>query len=472
MWLTLSMLVAVAAAPAIEARILNATLEGVPRAIYAADVTADGTLDAIAVIDRGGRRQLALLDGAAIGDGGSPLAPRLFAVPDDVAYFGVCPALAPGFLLARPGRVEQVPLAGAAIELPPVAGALPFAEHGDLPLVEICPAAMPPRQAVLPTLGGATLIGPGTNVQSLNAPLRAYLTSGTAFRGPRARRDFSLLAMVAFPRFFYGDLDGDGSSELAATIEDELAVFGRDGQATRQQLALRTAEQRRLGDGLVDTQLFDLTGDGVLDAAIAFQRGGSNSMRTTWRVLAGPLAGSPRPLATTERTGLAAPLLIDDIDLDGKLELIEPLVDVGLVAMGRALVTGGVPIQYRVHRFVDGKHSESRPLEITHAIDFSRATNLAGRPPLLGGDFDGDGRGDLVVLATASEVTIYRGVAGELPFSGDPAFKATVPSTQQAVSLRRGQRGPAAVVFVSERDGAALITAVVFSSKPEAVRGR
>lgn len=472
MWLTLSALTAIAAAPALEAHSLYATLEGVPRAIYAADVTGDGGLDAIGVIDRGGRRQLALLDGAAIERASTALEPRLFNVPEDTAYFGVCSTLAPGFLLVSADRVEHVPLTGAAIELPPVAGALPFAERGDLPLVDICPAGMPPRQVVLPTLGGATLLVPGAPAQPLSAPLRAYLTSGTVFRGPRARRDFSLLAMVAFPRLFAGDLNGDGAPELAATIEDELALFGPDGKATRQQLPLRTAEQRRQGDGLVDTQLCDLTGDGILDAAIAFQRGGSNSMRTTWRVLAGPLAGSPRPLATIERSGLAAPLLIDDVDLDGKLELVEPLVDVGLVAMGKALVTGSIPIQYRVHRFVDGKHSASRPLEIAHAIDFSRATNLAGHPPLLGADFDGDGRGDLVVLATASEVSIHRGVTAELPFAGDPAIKAKVPSTQQAVSLRRGQRGPAAVALISERDGAALITVVVFSAAPAAVRGR
>jgi hypothetical protein len=329
---------------------------------------------------------------------------------------------------------------------------------------------MPEQQLMLPTLGGAALIVSGAPVRTLAAPLRAYLTSGTVFRGPRARRDFSLLAMVAFPRLFAGDLDGDGNVDLAATIEDELVWTGRDGKVTRQQLPLRSAEQRRTGDGLIDTQLYDLTGDGVLDAAVTFQVGGANSMRTSWRVLAGPFTENPRQLATIKHAGLAAPLLIDDVDLDGRIEIIEPLVDVGLVAMGRALVTGSIPVQYRVHRFVDGKHSESKPLEIAHTVDFSRATNLAGHPPLLGGDFDGDGRADLVVLATASEMTIYRGQASDLPFADEPALKVRVPLTQQAVSLRRGQRGPAAVAFVDTSENRARVTVVQVISDRAAVR--
>ncbi|MBN2359654.1 MAG: hypothetical protein JXR83_09365 [Deltaproteobacteria bacterium] len=465
-------LAAIAALAASDTRTLGSAIAGLPRAIYAADVTADGNLDAVVVIDRAGRRRLAVLDGAGLERAAPELAPRLFEVPDDAAFFGVCPSLAAGIVLARPGRLEHLPWAGAPVDLPAVPGALPFAERGDLPLVEICPPAMPPRQLLVPTLGGAALVAPGAPPRSLDAPLRAYLTSGTTFRGPRARRDFSLLAMVAFARPFAGDLDGDGGVDLATAIEDELTWTGRDGRSGHLVLPLRSAEQRRSNDGLIDTRLCDLTGDGVLDAVVTYQRGGSNSMRTSWRVLAGPLAGAPRTLATIERQGLAAPLLIDDVDLDGRPEIVEPLVDVSLVAMGKALVTGSIPIQYRVHRFADGKHSASAPLEIAHAIDFSRATNLAGHPPLLGGDFDGDGRGDLVALATADELTIHRGVAGDPPFASRPTLRASVPSTHQAVSLRRGRSGAAALVFVSERDGGALLTVVQIKGERAGVRQR
>ncbi len=449
------------------------TLDGAPRGLYAADVDADGQLEGLVVLATRAGRRIAVLDGAELVSG-QRVAPRSVAIPDDAAYAAVCPGLGAGLLLARPDGLERLAPDGSVQLVSAVPGALPFAEQGDLVLIEICPAPGGAAPALLPTLGGAVVVSPGAPPRELRVPTRVHMASGLTFRGPRARRDLSLLTLLVHPRFFVGDLDGDGKPDLAAAVEEQLGIYPSAGESQTLVLGLRGIKQRREREGLVDTRLVELTGDGVLDAVVTFQRGGSDTMKTSWRVFAGPLIGKRRGriLATVERPGLAAPLLFADVDLDGQVEVVEPLVDTGILAMGKALITGDVPVAYRVHRFAGGQHRTSEPLDIDQEVDFGRGTNLAGHPPLLGADLDGDGRGDLVALGSATQLALHPGRDGALPFAEDPSVEVDVPATERAVLLRQGRQGPPVVLLLDEKDGAARITAVVFSAEKRAARRR
>jgi len=460
----LPLLLALSTIPAAElkAQVSHLKLDGLPRALYAADATGDGQLDGLVVLAEAETRRIAVVDGAAIGRGLSRKAVTVHEIPDDAAYFGICPELAPGLLLGRPSSLDLIAPDGSRRTLATLDDGLPFAEAGDLPKIEICPGA-DRALAVIPTLRGVALLSADGAPRALEVPRRAYLTSGETYRGPRARRDFSLMSTLVHPRVFAGDLDGKGGSDLAFAVEEELGLLVGDSPLQSLRLPIRSEAQRAAREGTVETQLADLTGDGVLDALVSWQRGGSDKMRTTWKVFSGPLSTTERStIARVTRSGLGTPLMIADVDLDGALELAEPLVDTGVLSMGKALVTGSIGVAYRVHRLRGGRHQHSPALKIAHAIDFSRSTNLAGHPPLLGGDFDGDGRGDFIALGHASEVALHLGIEGKLPFRRGPLLTVAVPSTKRAASLRRGRSGPPVVLLLDERGGDAIVTAVRF----------
>lgn len=435
------------------------TYAGLPRGLQAADVTGDGQLDAVAVVEEGtgGRRQLIVLDGVQL-VANPGYRGRVLDVPPHAACFGVCASVGGGLILVGGRRVSRLDLQGQEHLIVELDEPGPPIEPGDLPWVELCPGG----QLVVPTLTGYRRVEEGQARPLAPLPHRSYLTSGRGFRGPRARRDFALMATMLHPRLFAGEVDGDGQPDLVATIEEELALYLRD-RVVQRSLDARALEARQQREGMVDIQLVELTGDGLLDAVATFQRGGSGDLRTSWSVFPGPLVDRARVrLSGGDRLGLAAPLLRVDVDLDGVEEILEPHAETGLVAMGRALVTGHLAIAYRLHRFVGG-HQESPPFTLEHDIDFGRTTNLAGQPPLLGADFDGDRRVDLVHLGRARQVEIYLGRNGATPFSSTAALTLQVPTTERAVTLRRADHGPPALLFLDEQAAQAQLTILTVS---------
>ncbi|MFH1808722.1 MAG: hypothetical protein ABIJ09_08250 [Pseudomonadota bacterium] len=446
------------------------TLPGLPRGLYALDVTGDGVLDGVVVLIQHGQRQVVILDAASTAR--LPAAPpRPVAVPEDAVLLGACPGIGPGLLFVRPGVLERRAPDGSLSTVAQLQGALPFVEHADLAVIELCPDGKPP--VLLPSLAGVLAVDAPGEVRSLSVPTRTHMASGLVFRGPRARRDFSLMTVLVHPRAFAGDLDGDGQRDLGFAIEEDLALYVGGAPVRTLRLPVRSPAELASDEGIVDTRLVDLTGDRVLDAVVTFQRGGSDTMRTSWKVFAGPLIGRTpgTTLASIDRKGLAAPLLVHDVDLDGILDVVEPQVDTGILAMGKALVTGRILVSYRVHRFAGGRHVEGAPLDLDAEVDFGRSTQMAGHPPLFGLDLNDDGRGDLVDLSASTMLSIHLGQKSDPPFAKASALDVQVPSSDSAVSLRSGRQGPPLVLLLDERDGSARLTLVRITRSGDDGRG-
>lgn len=457
------------------------SLPGHGEGLYAADYNGDGWRDAVLTFSQRGQRFVAVVDGKTLRAGVPPVL-RPIAIPRGVSFFDLCPALGPGLILASPDKLERLSPDGELHYLATLKQGFPFAEREGLERVDLCIApankvsltttTADPNAArlLVPGLGRAQLLRQDGSLIALQLPQQVHMLSGERYRGPRARRDLSLLTMLIAPRQYAGALQAAQHVDIAASLEDRLVVFlAADLDKASAAASLRPSfemlvgprsrAQRHKHQGLVDIQLADLTGDDILDAVVSYQRGASRDMRSRWQVLAGPFTAThkPRILMDQSFAGLAAPLLLTDLDSDGRQEVLEPHIDTGIVAMGKALITGTVPVSYRAHSFVNQRPSSSHSWTHDQAVDLSDSSSIAGALPIVDADFDGDGQCEFVVVDKAQGLQIYPGQAAPDLFAKKPAVSHDAASTRWAVSLRHGRQGAAVILLLhNEQDPTVL----------------
>ncbi len=258
----------------------------------------------------------------------------------------------------------------------------------------------------------------------------------------------TVASSIAWPRVVVGDLDGDGRTDLATVSPDliERRFQREDGSFPSlpdQRLVLDIRDANLMPDqkrGSVPSRnpldFPDLDGDGVLDLVI-------NEMRTgTVKVFRGR-----RDLRLTEPTAVIRirdwnlGARFADFDGDGWLDLAIPGTrEVGLAEGLRLVISRSLELSHQIHSATkDGLGFEPQPRrELRHSIplgvDASASENSeAGfsiRPSLLvsyTGDYDGDGRGDLLVLESNDEISLYRS-RGEGFWSNEATDRVAIPS--------------------------------------------
>jgi hypothetical protein len=260
----------------------------------------------------------------------------------------------------------------------------------------------------------------------------------TPSQGSERERIGGVHASFEFPDLTVADYNGDGRSDIVATLEDRLQVFLQlpGGSFTPQPAAsvnfdVRTQEEKQEGNTELRTMAADLNKDGFADAVVTKMTAkGLSSFRSVISLYWGRALGYPTvPDQVIVSEGSAsAEVTIRDVNGDGNLDLVMPSVHISIAAIIRILLTRNVPITYNIFLCHEGPKYSDRPdfeKEVNYKIDFSGESDMQAMS--LDGDFNGDKIRDFVLATGDEELSIYpgsQGNSGDL-FARKPRSKVT-----------------------------------------------
>jgi hypothetical protein len=320
------------------------------------------------------------------------------------------------------------------------------------------------RSALVPTLQGGRIVHlDGSKGPSLSFPLLAeYTMEGP---GPPPQDEF-LAASISWPGLARADDDGDGRLDLFALSRFSVWIFrlgpaGLPPTPTRR-LTLRpftSAEELRHKATSLRIIVRDLDGDGRADLVVHRTSGTllrSHSVTAVYRNRGeGVHLEDPPWLLLDESDALSSADTID-LDGDGRAELVSSKIEFGIVQVARALAMRRVEIELRVFPLGGPVGTSPRPSwtgSVSLPLDFSEG-RVSALLPTAEGDWNGDGRKDLLYGLARDEIAVHLGVAGE---SG-PGFGPRV-ATQSAPAQ--------GLTCIADLDGDGLDDLVVYDPRDE-----
>lgn len=447
-------------------------VQGRPVQVFAVDPGAGARgADLVVVCVEGAppdeRRHLWVLRAAALGAGGVGPALRVPVPPEAVAFDLADLDPAPGLevvLLSRNGLEIVSPAAPAAR----VVGRISFSP----------PAPLPPRTrsfsrmrlvddwsadggvaAAVPSLEGARLVRlDGASQQTLELPI--VTEYWTPQRGPPAY-DGILEANLQWPQLARADDDGDGRPDVFALGRYGAAVFRANGErlgpAPSRAMPLRPfSPEEELRPETTRARLFarDLDGDGLGDLVVHRSSGTLLGSYASTEIHRNPGGGAElaRPAEVRLEAGAGvADVDLADLDGDGRVEVVQSLVSFGLVQVLRFLTTRRVEVELSVWALRPPGISRAERVwqqAVALPVDFG-AGRVEGLLPTAEGDWNGDGRRDLLYGVGAGEIAIHLGA----PLPAGPGFGERVAS--QAIP-------PASWAVVADVDGDGLDDLIVY----------
>ena len=333
-------------------------------------------------------------------------------------------------------------------------------------------------EVLVPTSEGVSILDDEGEVMRLETPLRE-VRSGESGR-----------LLAALPRF--ADFDGDGTKD-ALEISGMSDSWRSDRVAFRKGLgALRfgeatiwsidflleaTGEERRENRARSLWDVFDVDGDGTLEAAVALERVNAESVGEQMDLIRGEEIevtlhalkwnASVESESESRSRAIGHPWYLEheggwispfhDLDGDGRRELMTTVIRFGYFGALRAIVSGRIKARLIPHVYEwDGRQSTFGEIDDAVApstfrqnlrnFDLSRFTRFPG-------DIDGDGRIDMVDVAGA-EVKISLGRAG-------PHYPRTADRTVRLEGKVRGFRG----ISFFDLDGKGWLDLVAFEPR-------
>jgi hypothetical protein len=359
-------------------------------------------------------------------DGALPDAPDLaFALPEGAAAYDVAdlePTPGLEIALLRRDRVSVVALAGRAprvrdLPLPAPTLAAARDERG-LDRLRMVRAEIPGRLLV-PGLGELFVL----ELADGTATRLAVGGRSNYFLPPRPGPGIGeneIESFYDFPRIDTGDVDGDGRPDLVACNRFEIRVFLQrpDGafpaSPDRALDVGRVTEQDLIrGSGLVRVRAQDFDGDGRLDLVVTGTAGGLLEARvrtTLHRNRAGTwdLARADQELRCD---GCFVSYDLLDLQGDGRLELMEARIPLGILELVEALLTRSVDLEVRLYGRGDELPFGPEPLG-TAKLDLGirfETYEPHGFLPTLRTDWNGDGALDRLGSGDGEALEIYLG---------------------------------------------------------------
>lgn len=296
----------------------------------------------------------------------------------------------------------------------------------------------------------------GTSLGGAPAPARGILDSD------RRAGASALTAAVAPPPLVVADIDGDGKPDLLLPARDRVAVYfgggtlGARSTTLRLPLDLEPDDSAPLRDGetrkeVADAWFEDLDGDGRADLVVQriVLNGSWFGASTELLTARGTGTGFEPPRTLT--TGAAAfDVRLLDVDGDGDLDFLAPMVDLGVTNLARALVSREMRVDLGLYRQKAG----SFPAEPTalHALAFpvEAPDRLQAE---LAADLDGDGRLDLVTNDGHDHIRVFRGVEGGLAPQASWERDVDVPRGRDSLMVHdlTGDRRAEVVIWGRDR---------------------
>lgn len=241
------------------------------------------------------------------------------------------------------------------------------------------------------------------------------------------------------PRLTTGDVDGDGRGDVVATSRYALLVFlqradGSFANAADQAQSIQLIEPEDFvrQSGSVRAEVADLDADGRADLLLAHTRGGLTGATTT-TLLFRNRDGRFRLEHPDQRfesggKGTVTHQLLD-LDRDGKLELLEARIPLGVLDLVELLVTRHLDAEVAIRRARPpgslAELFEVEPFfqrEISVAISFE-TLRPRGFIPTFNADLNGDGTLDLIGAGDGEALEIHSG-------RGDRAYRVRTARQQ------------------------------------------
>lgn len=270
-------------------------------------------------------------------------------------------------------------------------------------------------------------------------------------RGGAGPRPFSIVVTTVVPTLTFLDQNADGRLDVIATYRDRVAVHYAqpDGTVTSSAgysrwLKFLTNEEQTAGDTDVYVEAMDLDGDGIADLSANKIGGGLTNTRSETRLYMGTKGGgfTASPVQSWIDEGFGTLITYADLDGDGQLEMVHPLVEVSVMSMSSMLLSSKMELDLRVRRAARGSgkpfaQDTAQTLDLVFGLDFSTGGALRGAPPLFGHDFDGDKIPDALLTTSGERLQLFKGrgqKSGDI-FDDDATITLTAPVSRETYAL-------------------------------------
>jgi len=423
--IALALLVLGPVAPGLEgpARALHLRLSGEARHAGLRDLDGDGRPDLVLVTREGTTRTLHVFlqrrPPASPLFGAEPDA--RYPVPDAAAFFLSADFLPPPHHLGFLTRDALLPAGEGA---KPLLGFPPFFPGPD-------PTALYEWRGArdLDGDGRADLLvpAPGGYAVARQLPSGGFAKWEPIHAAPRVTvstpRARFLATETSLPVPVFRDWDGDGKDDLLLQDGTDLAVrLARPGEplrafpdVKRPLLFLKLeAPGREDGTGTQSIDVDDVDGDHKTDL-VAVVRSGRVGLFESFqtRIFLFPGAAPPeRPAQILTLQGVGLRPRLFDFDGDRKLDLLVPVVRVDLLSNLKKALFRSVRTTFRIHLFDPKRGRFEEDPELVWDVDAAvSGLEEGGAPPMafFHGDFDGDGKKDLLLCQEGRRMEVRRG---------------------------------------------------------------
>jgi len=249
---------------------------------------------------------------------------------------------------------------------------------------------------------------------------RTFLVSDQVDDG--AFRDFSLHAEFSLPRIFVEDFNGDGFADLLLTEQESITVHlhqsdGHFASKPSDTIVFPVRPSGKNGDTSLAFLLtpVDVNGDKYADVILTLTRGTGKFLERQIIIYiflnrqnpANPF--SPQPDQTITVDGITPGVNIEDVNGDGRGDLLFSSIRVGFWNIVKNLISKRVDLDTSIYLLQGNNQFPSRPdfqQKTSYRIDLTHGIRFHGTWPTLGGDFTGDGHRDLLI-ARDEKITLY-----------------------------------------------------------------
>ncbi len=435
------LLLAASPSAASDAGLYRFDPRGRVKGVRAADLTGDGRLDLVVLVER------TTADGTAETDVVVLKAP---ATPDARAWFVAADAV-------------RIPCDGPAAGARATAGALAVGRFGatgparlrflgadgafDLDADGKPLDGVPPEATLVARSPGAPLVfwegvgdldGDGRDECWLPDAAGRLFVAGLPHAVKNEARQSPtelVLRKVSVPTLLAADVDGDGRKELLH-LEGSTLVIERVGasvgatpaSAQRVALPFLVPDPARPPEEIRSPRLSvaDVDGDRRADLLVTLVQGRADKvggLRTAFYYFPGPFVGPDgalvQPKARLDTESVALHPRFVDVDGDGRLDYVADSIRGNTLDLIQRVMGKEPDITFTIFRYDPAAGTFERTPYVTKKLPYSGGEargNTFGRSGWLDGDFDGDGVKDLLDLGNLTGVAIWKGGRGEDAF--------------------------------------------------------
>ncbi len=301
---------------------------------------------------------------------------------------------------------------------------------------------------VVPVPGGFriyTLDPAGDGAPQLHAALTTDVATRVALL--QHSRGGAIYTESFHPWLWAGDADGDGDSDVVVRERDDIAIYQRDAtghlprtptlRLDRSGVPRENKTKKKSRFNMTGPMtVADVTGDGVLDYIQALPGEGSilvfagHAMRRDFT----------RPDAVIRTPGYALGALPRDLDGDGRLDLLVVTIDrIGIMGALQIFVSKEVTVNSLLYynrgtggvTQFEGTPDDRRAITVPLAFTNTEQGFSIGSGAIVtfDGDYDGDGRRDLLQRVGPTVLGIWNGRA-DRAYPEAPDRKVRIPSVE------------------------------------------